>query len=263
MPIDDEAGEEPTGAAPAPAGLLTQLRPYLPTRYIAEALCTGSLALSRWAWGKVDSWQKGLGVLGGLYLAGYEETHGQRWILPMVCGAWIAGALALSPTRLPAQDEELEEFDDEQLLDDEDQADVDDEPVIAPVAQARPHMPPLEAVLVAQMVREIAADNGWVGVHLDDLLSCLPGRSRDELIWCLQTARIEVHPGIKLRLPNGVYRNRQGVRLDALPAGLGEALATPVPGPPAGAAPAALQSPAQGPAKPFPPPLPDPLSRAG
>src|SRR6266550_9044588 len=109
MSIDDmAAGEEPTEDAPAPAGLLTQLRPYLPTRYIATALCSGSLALSRrgWDWatsGGARTARGRIAILGlGVYVAGYEETHGQKWILPVLCGAWIAGALVHSPTRLPA-----------------------------------------------------------------------------------------------------------------------------------------------------------------
>jgi hypothetical protein len=258
MLTDDVAGEEPTEATPAPAGLMAQLRPYLPTRYLATALCSGSLALSRQVWEWVNSWQRGAGLLVGLYVAGYEETHGQTWILPVACGAWVAGALVLSPT-VPAahaeeadedQDEELEEGDGEQLLADEDQG----EGITVPAS-----LPPLDVHIVARLVREIAAEHGWQGAHLDDLLARLPGRSKTELCATLTQAGIAVAEQLKLRLPGGVQRNRQGVRLDSLPAGLGEARPHPVPGLRAVPALAAAGDAAEG----SPPPTPDPSLQAG
>lgn len=95
----------------------------------------------------------------------------------------------------------------------------------------------LDAAAVAYQVRRIATAGGWKGAHLDDLLAHLPGRSRAELLDTLTKARIPVEEQLKLTLPGGRQRNRQGVRLSALPAGLGEA-----PQPPAQTSP---QRPAQ------------------
>jgi hypothetical protein len=265
MSIDDmTAGEEATEAAPAPAGLLAQLRPYVPTRYLAEALCSGSLVLSRrgWEWvtgsgGRVAR-GRSAGLALGVYVAGYEELHGQSWILPVLCGAWVVGALVHSPAALAAagsagtdEDGELEEFDDEQLLDgDEDQAGE---------IPAPPPLPPLDVHTVARLVREIADEGGWQGAHLDDLLTRLPGRSKNELCATLTQAGIAVTEQLKLRLPGGVQRNRQGVRLDSLPAGLGEGSSAPAAGLRVVPPPAAAEGAAEG----SPPPTPAPSLQAG
>lgn len=80
-----------------------------------------------------------------------------------------------------------------------------------------PKMGPLTAVEVEAAVRAVAVPNGWLGAHLDDVLAHLPGRSRGELLAVLAGARIPVVEQLKLRLPGGRQRNRQGVRLAALP----------------------------------------------
>jgi hypothetical protein len=104
----------------------------------------------------------------------------------------------------------------------------------------------LSVGLVAQTIRRIATAGGWKGAHLDDVLAHLPGHSRTELLAVLADAKIPVAEQLKLTLPGGRQRNRQGVRLTALREGLGEA----PPGPAAGAHQPAAEAPAQ--------PLPDP-----
>lgn len=106
--------------------------------------------------------------------------------------------------------------------------------------------PPVDAATVAALVRQIAAAGGWQGVHLDDLLAHLPGRSKTELLDALAGAGIPVAEQLKLTLPGGRQRNRQGVRVSALPQGLGED------------PPAVAQTPAQRPAQLVPQHLPDP-----
>lgn len=105
---------------------------------------------------------------------------------------------------------------------------------------------PVDAATVAALVRQIAAAGGWQGVHLDDLLAHLPGRSKTELLDALAGAGIPVAEQLKLTLPGGRQRNRQGVRVSALPQGLGED------------PPAAAQAPGQRPAQLVPQHLPDP-----
>lgn len=107
---------------------------------------------------------------------------------------------------------------------------------------------PLDAATVARLVRQIAAAEEWKGVHLDDLLAHLPRRSRTELLDVLAEARIPVENQLKLTLPGGRQRNRQGVRVSALPPGLGEAPATPAEAPPPGSP----EGPAEAPTQPLP-----------
>lgn len=112
----------------------------------------------------------------------------------------------------------------------------------APAEQATP----LDAWTVARAVHQIATPHGWKGAHLDDVLAHLPGRSKGELLDVLADAQIPVENQLKLTLPGGRQRNRQGVRLTALPPGLGEAPPAPTPGPPqrpAGAVPEAAPRP--------------------
>jgi hypothetical protein len=89
---------------------------------------------------------------------------------------------------------------------------------------------PLDAWTVARVIHQIAAANGWLGAHLDDVLAHLPGRSKTELLTVLADAQIPVAEQLKLTLPGGRQRNRQGVRLSTLPPGLGEAPPAPAPG---------------------------------
>jgi hypothetical protein len=105
---------------------------------------------------------------------------------------------------------------------------------------------PLDAATVAHTIRNIATAGRWQGAHLDDILAHLPGHSRTELLTVLADAQIPVAEQLKLTLPGGRQRNRQGVRLTALPERLGEAPPGPASGPPQPAA----EAPAQ--------PLPDP-----
>lgn len=102
----------------------------------------------------------------------------------------------------------------------------------APGGKKETAEPVLDAAAVAYQVRRIATAGGWKGAHLDDLLAHLPGRSRAELLDTLTKARIPVEEQLKLTLTGGRQRNRQGVRLSALPAGLGEAPQPPPQTPP-------------------------------
>lgn len=82
-----------------------------------------------------------------------------------------------------------------------------------------PKAVPLTVAEIAVAVRTVAAPNGWLGAHLDDVLAHLPGRSREELLTVLAEAGIPVENQLKLTLPGGRQRNRQGIRLTALPPG--------------------------------------------
>lgn len=109
-----------------------------------------------------------------------------------------------------------------------------------PEPASLPQAPPLDAETIAATVRRIAAPRGWKGAHLDDVLAHLPGRSREELLAALAEAGIPVTEQLKLTLPGGRQRNRQGVRLSALPAapaGPGQPAVPGPPEPPAEAAP--------------------------
>jgi hypothetical protein len=103
---------------------------------------------------------------------------------------------------------------------------------VAPAPPPPGQAPPLDVAAVARAVRAVAVPNGWLGAHLDDVLAHLPGHSRGQLLDVLAEAGIPVAEQLKLTLPGGRQRNRQGVRLSTLPAGLGEAPPTPAPGPP-------------------------------
>lgn len=107
---------------------------------------------------------------------------------------------------------------------------------------------PLTADRVATVVRQIATPRGWKGAHLDDVLAHLPGRSREELLQVLADARIPVTEQLKLTLPGGKQRNRQGIRLSVLPAAPNQAPAGPATTPP--------QQPALAPPEPAPRPVP-------
>jgi hypothetical protein len=95
-----------------------------------------------------------------------------------------------------------------------------------------PDMEPLTVAAVAHAVRTVAVPRGWLGAHLDDVLAHLPGHSREALLDVLAQAGIPVAEQLKITLPGGRQRNRQGVRLNTLPGGLGEAPPAPAPGPP-------------------------------
>lgn len=96
-----------------------------------------------------------------------------------------------------------------------------------------PHAPePLDGWTVVRTVRQIATANGWLGAHLDDILAWLPGRSREELLEVLAEAGIPVTEQLKLTLPGGRQRNRQGIRVSALPPAPAEAPTQATPGSP-------------------------------
>lgn len=103
---------------------------------------------------------------------------------------------------------------------------------VAPLPQPEP----LTVDQVAAVVRQLATPHGWKGAHLDDVLAHLPGRSRTELLQVLADARIPVTEQLKLMLPGGKQRNRQGIRLDTLPAAPEQAPAAPATTPPQPAA---------------------------
>lgn len=88
-------------------------------------------------------------------------------------------------------------------------------PATAPLPQPAA---PLDVAAIAHVVRQLAAPHGWLGAHLDDVLAHLPGRSRTELLAVLAAAGIPVENQLKIRLPGGRQRNRQGIRLSHLPA---------------------------------------------
>ncbi|MEC3994013.1 hypothetical protein VSR01_10830 [Actinacidiphila sp. DG2A-62] len=113
---------------------------------------------------------------------------------------------------------------------------------------------PLEGWAVVRTVRQIATANGWRGAHLDDVLARLPGRSREELLAVLAEAGIPVTEQLKLRLPGGRQRNRQGIRLTALP---------PAPDEPPAGAPPEPPLPAPDDAAPEPAPRPSPVTVYG
>lgn len=103
----------------------------------------------------------------------------------------------------------------------------------------------LDAHTIAATVRQIAVPRGWQGAHLDDVLAHLPGVARADLLAALAEARIPVAEQLKLTLPGGRQRNRQGVRLDALPGRADEAAPAPPKGP--------AQAPAEAAPEPAPP----------
>lgn len=264
--VEPGEGEEPIEAdPPALTTLFAQTRPYLPTRYIAGALCSGSLALSRrvWDWATAGGWKVARGRLAGLglagYIAAYEETHGQHWVLPVACGAWVVGAL------LPAK--QADEADGRE--DDEDQDDAaaeefdDEEPAPAPLFR-------IDVELVSRLARELASDPDAPNsraVQLDHLLTHLCGLPKPVLVGILTGAGVPIREKVKYSLAGGRQQVRQGVRLADLPAVSGEDPATPGPGLQAVPAPAAPGGPvawaSEGSAGPSPAPTPAPLQEAG
>lgn len=235
------AGERPDGAAP---GLLGSLRPYLPGRHIAEHLCTGSAELARrgWAWVTAEDWRTAgerLAYLGGgAYVAWYGAQIHPEVVMPTAAGAWCIAALALSPAPGCAAtvDHEHDQEDEELQEDDEEDAD--------------PSPPPLDAATVARAVRQLAAAGGWQGAHLADVAAHL-GHPAEEILDVLHAAGIEVAEQLKIRLPGRRQRNRQGVRVSALPPGLEE---DPPHCPVTGPSGPLVGGPAEGPAAPSPPP---------
>jgi hypothetical protein len=115
------------------------------------------------------------------------------WIAGGVTAAWIVAALLVAPQALPARGN---------------------------VEEPESPAPPRPAQVLAQFVKTVAAKHGQRGVHLDDLLPHLPGIDRQGLLAALREAGIPVKEQLKLRTPNGKQRNRQGIRVDDIPADL-------------------------------------------
>ncbi|MFC1410391.1 hypothetical protein ACEZCY_14110 [Streptacidiphilus sp. N1-12] len=182
------------------------LRPYLPGRATGRMLAAGSRVMwcIGWRWLTGSGWRTGLhqagGVGLGVYVAAYLDLHVTPFLAPAAVALWVGGAIYYAPAAR----------------------------VAGPAAGAEP-LPeepegePFTVEEVAALVRQIAAEHGWLGVHLDDLLTALPGVSRTDLLDVLAEGGIPVAEQLKIRLPGGRSRNRRGVRLSALPPGLGEA----------------------------------------
>jgi hypothetical protein len=251
------AGEKPGEKAPQRAVALPPLRPYLPSRAHLRRVLAGLVALAVMAWRGVaagltratappmpkksekkaadvkgqakDAAQAkkdeeatpvadvlerlGVGVLvvvvGGAVVAGAVRFAAPRvapyaWILVTVfLIGLLAAAWAVAPEAKPKAPAEPQAGGGEAR------------PEAEPLPQA---VEPLDAATVAATVRQIATPRGWKGVHLDDVLAHLPGHSREDLLRALAEASITVTEQLKLTLPGGRQRNRQGIRLAHLPA---------------------------------------------
>ncbi|WNI19191.1 hypothetical protein [Actinacidiphila sp. ITFR-21] len=226
--LDKAMEDAETQRAPGRAITRPQLRPYLPDRRAATALMAGSGVLCRcigrgvlraWrlTWAEAMSGENradraesaGIALLAMVVtavptiLAGRALLHLAApyalWIWWSAAAGWTVAALAVAPPRQAPEHPATIMKDD--------------------TPGEQPAQPPLDAATVTALVRQIATANRWQGAHLDDLLAHLPGRSRTELLAVLAAAGIPVADQLKLRLPGGGQRNRQGVRLSALPEG--------------------------------------------
>jgi hypothetical protein len=260
----DTPGTDGTNAgerAVEAAAVFAQLRPYLPTRYLAAALCSGSAALTRrgWEWviasGGRTARSRLAGLSLGVYVAGYEALHGQTWILPVVCGAWVCGAWAHSPATPATPAGTVDEGQDDELPDEGGEDDGQEE--TAPPGGA----PPVDVDLVICLAYELAAADDSANsraMQLDHLLTHLPAVSKPALVAALADAGVPVRD-VKYRLAGGRQQVRQGVRLEHLPTGAGEA----PPPPAAGSRTVPVPAGAGGAADPSPPPAPAPAPGAG
>jgi len=247
-----EAGEQHPGPAPQRAIGLPSLGPYLPTRRLLRRIIGGLAVLAKVVWKaggtglrwvaeppKPDKPQSkegekpkghkeekkddkaaaldalesagaavlavviGLAAAAGvastlwMQIAPYARTAGGVAVVLLLTTAWIVG---------PKEPKAGEP--------DPSAAGGEAQPEPAPIPQ---DAEPLTADTVAAAVRQLATPRGWKGAHLDDVLALLPGRSREELLEVLATASIPVAEQLKLTLPGGRQRNRQGVRLAHLP----------------------------------------------
>lgn len=206
--IDTEQAPPALEAEPVAQRALAMptLRPYLPGRTTFRILGAGSRVMWRigWRWLTGSGWRTDLNRVGGVglgvYVAGYLDLYVTPFLAPAAVALWVGGAIYYAP------------------------------PISGPAplagAEPLPEEPegdPFTVEEVAALVRQIAAEHGWLGVHLDDLLTALPGASRTDLLDVLAEGGIPVAEQLKIRLPGGRSRNRQGVRLSGLPPGLGEA----------------------------------------
>ncbi|MER7395469.1 hypothetical protein ABT381_08130 [Streptomyces sp. NPDC000151] len=228
---DETTGERPTEEA-APGRTRIDVRPYLPNREAAGALFTGSSALIArgWAWVTAEDWKEALArlgyVAGGGYVLAYLAHNHPSVVMPVGLVGWGVAAWMHTPSPTPATKRPAAAEDADQEHDE----DLDD--------QAFSPAPDLE--LVAALVRKLAGTEHQ-GAHLDDLIATgeLGDWEKADLKAALTAWEVPVEEGLKLRF-NGQQRNRQGVRLRDLPAGLGEA--------PAEAGEGAPPTPAQNPA---------------
>jgi len=220
---ETQAGESHTERLPAFAR--PALRPYLPDPRLLRALCractqgSARIIVLTWRWCRAapagDRLLRGAVPGGVLAVAVYGVRVEGRGVLLGLAGAWLVAAAALAPREVwaPADAPAKE----------------DSAPELAGPESALPAAP-LGPELLAATVREIAGAHGWAGAHLSDIETRL-GATREALLAALAEAGIEVAEQLKVMLPGGRQRNRQGVRLRDLPAGLGEAPEPPPPGP--------------------------------
>jgi hypothetical protein len=223
---ETQAGESRTERLPAfraPA-----LRPYLPDPRILRTAChacaqgSARIIALTWQWCRTaphgDRLLRATAPAGVLVLAVYAVRLEGRAAVAGLAAGWLVGAAILAPRDAwrPSAPPQTTPAKDTQA---------------APKAADRT---PLTAEAAAAAVRRVAAAGGWQGAHLDDVLAHLPGHSRKELLDVLAEARVPIAEQLKIRLPGGRQRNRQGVRVRDLPAGLGETPPAPPQDPAAG-----------------------------
>ncbi|MEU7154720.1 hypothetical protein AB0B15_42980 [Streptomyces sp. NPDC045456] len=228
--IVQEAGEQATEQTPEQAADGTGLRAFLPDRRFARSLCAGTAVLvgRGWAWITADGAKEAGARLGytaiGAYVAVYSAGTMPQVVMPVGLVGWCAAALMLAPsppppgpapavslTKVPADDDLADDFDQE-----------DDEDLV------------LDLDTVARLVRTVAADHGHQGAHLATLVATgeLGDWDQQDLRDALTEWGVPVEE-FKLRF-SGRQRVRIGVRLRALPEGVGEAPVEPPPGTPSG-----------------------------
>ncbi|MFE9391686.1 hypothetical protein [Streptomyces sp. NPDC006784] len=186
-------------------------RPFVPGRHLATSLCSGSRALLERgaAWiAAGDGTQGSATRLGGVAAGAVGIVLLVDQHPPMMTpltAAWCVAAWTLAPA--PRNDQ--------------------DEPGEQPVEVVPP-----AAHIVARAVREITADTGQRGAHLDTIADALPGATKQTVRQALDAAGITVTEALNLKAPGGRQRNRMGVLVRDLPDGLGQPDPTPAPGPP-------------------------------
>ncbi|MFE0875366.1 hypothetical protein ACFW4X_10860 [Streptomyces smyrnaeus] len=190
-------------------------RPFIPGRHLAVALCTGSRALADRgvAWIAAGDGAKGsAGRLGwaaatAIGVAVVVVQHPP--LMTLLVAAWCVAAWVLAPAPRNDQDEPGEDHHPAEA--------------VSPAAH-----------IVARAVREIAAETGQRGVHLDTIAAALPGATKQTVRQTLDAAGITVTEGLNLKAAGGRQRNRQGVLVRDLPEGLGQPPTAPAPAPPGG-----------------------------
>ncbi|MFE2945238.1 hypothetical protein ACFXKG_40370 [Streptomyces sp. NPDC059255] len=216
----------------SPGGIRAEFRPlFSGGHHVLITFATGSVALVGlgWEWLVSEGWRTALErsgyVAAGLYV-GATFVGKSPFVMPLAVGAWCVAAFVVPS---PAKDKTAKG------------AVATGEPVEETAVDSP--VPDLE--LVATLIREIAADNGHSGTHLDDIVDTgeLGDWDKADLRTALEEWAVPVEEFKLLFGERKRQRVRLGVRLKALPDGLGEGAVdadreTPA-GPPAGAAPAA------------------------